>query len=108
MMREEHSSIAASNEIAEKYPQHKRVLKTLAMAIDYIMRQHGEAGEGLVDLMMYSIPDDRFDLIGVRGGIGKLAKPPSTSDRRNRSIASDTPQRAPSGKKDKGVRRHQK
>lgn len=74
MRREsEQSAIGAANEVTEQHPKHKRVLKTLAIAIDNFLKRHGvwsnskshASDRGSVALLLYSKTDDRFDMISV-------------------------------------------
>lgn len=82
MKRAQISTTGAGNEIAEMYPKHKKVLKTLSMTLDYLMRRHGIIENGrskknmaenmprsklLLNIFLFSIPDDRFDLITLGG-----------------------------------------
>jgi len=64
---------------ADKYPKHKRVLKTLAVAMDNFMKRHGIWGQGsqqghrqrhdhkgsssLMTVLLYSKSDVRFDMV---------------------------------------------
>lgn len=84
----EKSAIGAANETIEHHPKHKRVIKTLGVAIDSFMRRQGlwsystnppsspsvltsgptrqetsGGGSTLVTLLLYSKVDDRFDLV---------------------------------------------
>jgi hypothetical protein len=82
--RKEHSASGACAEMIEKYPKHRRVLKTLSVAIDNYMRQHNiwsggnsgndesernqtgghrSASSSLITVLFYSKIDDRFDMI---------------------------------------------
>jgi len=76
LMRREHerSALGASAEITERYPNHKRDLKTLAVAIDNYMKRSGvwgttsrdgkrEISKSLVFILLYSRIDDRFDVV---------------------------------------------
>lgn len=85
MRRESDQSAAgAYAETAEKYPKYKRALKTLSSAIDTYMTRRGvwtsrgDSGSGkhchhnhksekgsaeLMTMLLYSKPDDRFDLV---------------------------------------------
>lgn len=78
LMRQEQrtqSASSASVEIGKKYPKHKRVLKTLAAAIDNYMKQehhiwsfsdrHAESrsSTSLMTVLLYSKVDDRFDMV---------------------------------------------
>lgn len=61
------SATEAAIDIATKYPQHKRLLKTAGMSIDHVLAAHARGkGQKRVDILMYSIPDDRFDIIGCK------------------------------------------
>jgi hypothetical protein len=74
--RREQSASGACTETIDRYPKHKRVLKTLAMAIDNYMRRHGMWGSrdhlhnrrvgsssSLITMLLYSKTDDRFDMV---------------------------------------------
>ncbi len=76
LMRREHerSALGASAEITERYPNHKRDLKTLAIAIDNFMKRSGvwgstsregkrEVSKNLLFMLLYSRIDDRFDVV---------------------------------------------
>lgn len=63
---------AASAELTERHPKHKKVLKTLAMAIDGVMKKNGfwigkdtNSSNELLTLFLYSKADDRFDMISL-------------------------------------------
>jgi hypothetical protein len=76
MMRSENEQNATSAglEIAEKHPKHKRVIKTLAAAIENFMKRNGywvgssgqKSGhhkrQKLTTILLYSKVDDRFDM----------------------------------------------
>lgn len=91
--RNEQSALGAANEITERLPKHKRVLKTLSIAIDNYMKRHGiwsgqsqqqghdrhqKGSSALISLLLYSKTDDRFDLLtlsaGGRNGAGTRRK----------------------------------
>jgi hypothetical protein len=70
----EKSAMGAANETIERYPSHKRVMKTLGLAIDNFMKRQGfwhtrqdteqqQQGSSLITLLLYSKVDDRFDLV---------------------------------------------
>lgn len=78
--KREQSASGACTEMTERYPKHKRVLKTLAQAIDNYMKRHGIWGSifdtsshhaahrgsprsFLFTILLYSKNDDRFDLV---------------------------------------------
>jgi hypothetical protein len=80
--RKEQSAVGASIEATESYPRGKRPLKTLASAIDSLMRKrgiwegnqseshsHASAGGGsqLLTILLYSKQDDRFDMVSLEG-----------------------------------------
>lgn len=69
--RQEQSAMGAANETTERYPKHKRVLKTLATAIDNYVRRHGHeatrGGSNLLTILLYSRVDDRFDMVTLEG-----------------------------------------
>lgn len=74
--RREQTAIGACSETTERHPKHKRVLKTLAQAIDNFMKRNGMWGSHrdnsqhdersrsfLMTMLLYSKNDDRFDLV---------------------------------------------
>lgn len=76
--RKEESAAGACGEIIERYPKHKRSLKTLASAVDNFMKRHGAWGRSdsnarlhrsklsdfsLMTVLFYSKPDNRFDTV---------------------------------------------
>lgn len=76
------------DEISQKYPKHKRVLKTLSSAIDNFLRRRATSNEKRfktspealappqpISMFLYSTSEDRFDLVSVNGGLSI----PSTS-----------------------------
>jgi hypothetical protein len=71
---DEKSSNNACLDTINSYPAHKRSLKTLGAAIDNYMKRNGLwQGEGTqsrreVVILLYSKPDDRFDVVTVRTG----------------------------------------
>lgn len=88
---QEETAVEACKEIAEKYPKHKRVLRTVGQAIDQYMKRHtfwssktNEKGshhhhhthhhhhhhrqKQLIPMLLYSKSDDRFDLITLEAG----------------------------------------
>lgn len=72
MKRGEPTASGASAELTEKYPRHKRLLKTLAMAIDNTMKRNGYWSSGkaaakkpLLTIFLYSKSDDRFDMVSL-------------------------------------------
>jgi hypothetical protein len=79
----EKSASGACLEIIEQYPKHKRVLKTLGVAIDNFMRRAGfwvlgnstndpHPSRHLISMLLYSKADDRFDMV-------TLARPKANS-----------------------------
>jgi len=88
--RMEKSSSGACDEMIEKYPKHRRVLKTLSVAIDNYLRQHNiwsnsgtngsernrsgshaSASSSLITVLLYSKIDDRFDMITLNCSKGR-------------------------------------
>jgi hypothetical protein len=69
MKRGESSAMGASQEITEKYPKHKKTFKTLGMAIDNLLKKSVSKGDAKREVMMllYSIMDDRFDIVTLYG-----------------------------------------
>lgn len=80
--RKEQSALGAGTETIEKYPKGKRALKTLALAIDNLMKKRGgweqpstshrghsssSSGSQLLTLLLYSKQDDRFDMVSLEG-----------------------------------------
>lgn len=75
MRRSEPTTSGALTEMTEKYPKHKKILKTVAVAVDSTMKTNGywgRNGEGaeskkgcLMILLLYSKTDDRFDMISL-------------------------------------------
>jgi translation initiation factor 2-alpha kinase 4 len=92
--RKEQSASGACAEMIEKYPKHKRILKTLSLAIDNYMRQRHDFWSGgsssnsnvggngstsssnhtndhhpsssLITILFYSKLDDRFDMVTLK------------------------------------------
>jgi hypothetical protein len=112
----ESTSAMASSEIIERYPKHKRVLKTVSMAIDATMKKRGfwnnnnisgnsgnsssnHKGGGsspnpsrdLLTMFLYSKFDDRFDMIslGDDGGDGGMEAHREGNDITSRSRRND-------------------
>lgn len=89
--RKDMSAAGACAEMIERYPKHKRALKTLSVAIDNFMIQRynfwsGSGGSdlpsnsgdqpsssssSLITVLLYSKIDDRFDLITLNSNKGK-------------------------------------
>lgn len=79
---DEKSSSNASTETINSYPAHKRSIKTLGIAIDNYMKRSGfwqgggaagssvgkESSQRESVMLLYSKPDDQFDLITLRRG----------------------------------------
>lgn len=65
------SIVAGTMEFLEKHSKHKRTLKTFALCLDFLLRHYDEekakpfasAKETLLSILVYSCPDDRFDLL---------------------------------------------
>jgi hypothetical protein len=51
--------------VTELYPKHKKVFKTLAMAIDNLLKKHGKSSISGVMILLYSKVDDRFDMVTI-------------------------------------------
>lgn len=86
MKRGESSAVGASQEITEKYTKHKKVFKTLGMAIDNLLKKSASKGDSKREVMMlfYSILDDRFDVVTL-DGLGTHANGESTETSRRKS-----------------------
>ena len=80
--RAEQSAVGASTSVSQRHPEHSRALKTLSSAIDNYMRRNGlwggvkgkqatgqrereKSSVNLLTMLLYSKPDDRFDLISL-------------------------------------------
>lgn len=67
------SASGAALECTERYPQHKKALKALGMAMDTSMKRHGYwtgsakdvTKQGLLTILLYSKSDDRFDVVSL-------------------------------------------
>lgn len=87
MKRGESSAMGASQEITEKYPKHKKTFKTLAMAIDNLLKKASVSKGDLkreVMMLLYSIMDDRFDIVSL-DGLGNDANGEGTETSRRKS-----------------------
>jgi hypothetical protein len=98
MKREsEQSSSGTCIEVAERYPAHKRSVKTLGAAIDHWMKRKGLWLSGtsvnnqgsnnsrngrrlLVPILLYSKKDDRFDMVTLESGTYSVGIGSSTGD----------------------------
>lgn len=84
--RKEQSATGTATEMMEKYPKHRRVIKTLSIAIDAFMKQQGfwsgsatsgtsdgndHGSSALMTILFYSRVDDRFDIISLSCGPAK-------------------------------------
>lgn len=49
--------------ITERYPKHQKVIKTLAMAFDSLLKKYGKSSVSRVTILLYSKEDDRFDMV---------------------------------------------
>jgi hypothetical protein len=91
----EQSASGACTETTERYPKHKRVLKTLAMAIDSYMKRHGMWGSrdhlhkrrggpnsSLITILLYSKTDNRFDMVTLECSGKKSGNGHSSSKRK--------------------------
>lgn len=87
--RKEQSAVGASIAVTERFPRGKRVLKTLANAIDNCMKKRGlweeqshhgqgqnkqSSGSKLLTIFLYSKVDDRFDMITLEGASNVQSK----------------------------------
>mmetsp|Transcript_21174 Transcript_21174/g.25502 ORF Transcript_21174/g.25502 Transcript_21174/m.25502 type:complete len:293 (-) Transcript_21174:1262-2140(-) len=70
MQRENNSSaVPAGMETTEKYPKHKKILKTLSMAVDSLRRDKNrdtsnkKSSKSMLTFLLYSKSDDRFDMV---------------------------------------------
>lgn len=81
MRRGDSTATTAGAETIERYPKHKRILKTLSMAIDASMKSRGywnnniqkgasSSSRDLLTILLYSRLDDRFDMISLGDGGG--------------------------------------
>jgi hypothetical protein len=81
----ERSAVGACREVTDAYPNFKRIIKTLGSAIENFMKRNGywstttntsvpasghhrmpsQNRQGLVNLLLYTRSDDRFDLISL-------------------------------------------
>lgn len=94
--RMDQSSSGACAEMMERYPKHKRVLKTLSAAIDNLMIQRYSLWNGgsnnndsnfgnsnssstLVTVLLYSKVDDRFDVITLNANNRSKGRNPGHS-----------------------------
>jgi len=69
MKRGERSAMGAIQEVTEVYPKHKKVFKTLGMAIDNLLKKCSawKDSKGEVTVLLYSTVDDRFDMVTLEG-----------------------------------------
>jgi hypothetical protein len=92
--RTEHTAAGASLEITEVHPKHKRVLKTLGVAIDNFMKRTGfwdgstNNGHGfpnkLATILLYSKVDDRFDMVTLESSRDGGPSKPNDGQGRNK------------------------
>ena len=74
--------------ITAKYPNYRRLLKTVGMSIEHAMA--GKVSQKQRELLFYSIPDDKFDLIQIGDTLKPLLLAPGSPDhRRHRSSSFD-------------------
>lgn len=71
------SSAASNNEMIEKYPNHKKVLKTLSFSLDSVIRRRTRSNSKdytfdddnspipVIHVFLYSAVDDRYDLVTI-------------------------------------------
>lgn len=75
--------------VAARFPNYRRILKTVGMSIDHAMSESMPSPKRL-ELLLYSIPDDRFDLIQIGDSLKPLLLAPGSPDhRRHRSSSFD-------------------
>lgn len=69
MKRAEPSAMGAAQEVTEQYPKHKKVFKTLAMAIDNLVKKCDawKDSKSEMTILLYSTVDDRFDMVTLEG-----------------------------------------
>ena len=82
MKRGESSAMGASQEIIERHPKHKKVFKTLGMAIDNLLKKYSarkESKGAQVILLLYSTTDDRFDVVTMEGRVEGRGNSDNTS-----------------------------
>ena len=93
LMKNEGSAMGASlEEITKTYPRHKKLFKTLCMAIDNLMRKYGmwyakdtkDGASTQVTILLYSKMDDRFDMISLGGLQHHSGGESASSDRAGR------------------------
>eukprot|EP00550_Attheya_septentrionalis_P002446 CAMPEP_0198283486 /NCGR_PEP_ID=MMETSP1449-20131203/3055_1 /TAXON_ID=420275 /ORGANISM="Attheya septentrionalis, Strain CCMP2084" /LENGTH=1832 /DNA_ID=CAMNT_0043980097 /DNA_START=122 /DNA_END=5620 /DNA_ORIENTATION=+ len=83
------STTWASNIMTEKYPKHKKLFKTISVAIDSIVARRLKLGISMSDsttLFMYSMLDDQFDMVTLSGNkprSGSIDAGTNTSGTRN-------------------------
>lgn len=102
--------VISVSEILSKYPKHRKALKTLAMCLDHLLRRQHESSSAdmngkskstetkksseLFSALVYSIQDDRFDLLTLSHTSNSLESAshhegssgtPSTKSRRERN-----------------------
>ena len=75
--------------VAATNPNYRRLLKTVGMSIDHAISESMPSHKRL-ELLLYSIPDDRFDLIQIGDRLKPLLLAPGSPDhRRHRSSSFD-------------------
>ena len=62
------SIASATTDFLKNHPRQKKMLKTLAMCLDFMLRRHEEDNaepqkHPLLSVLVYAQPDDRFDLL---------------------------------------------
>ena len=74
--------------ITARYPNYRRLLKTVGMSIEHTMGE--KVSQKQRELLFYSIPDDRFDSIQIGDTLKPLLLAPGSPDhRRHRSSSFD-------------------
>lgn len=79
MRRGEYSAMGACQEVTETYPKHKKLFKTLGMAIDKVLKKCSDV-KCEVTILLYSTMDDRFDMVTLEGIGGHRNSENTTSD----------------------------
>ena len=75
--------------VSNRNPNYKRLLKTIGMSLEHVINE-SMLSQKRLELLLYSIPDDRFDLIQIGDKLKPLLLAPGSPDhRRNRSSSFD-------------------
>ncbi len=58
------SIVSDTTEFMTKHPKHRKTLKTFAMCLDFMLRRFNDsAKETILSVLVFALPDDRFDLL---------------------------------------------